>query len=90
MDNYHTYIPEPLNSRFDMKYFFTPLNPDEKTNFIQVYSKELFQSLEDEFKISFDKEKIKRKLKELVEYDNLRDIKRNIENIIISEMELSE
>ncbi|WP_318508682.1 AAA family ATPase [Bacillus sp. T3] len=88
-DNYHTHIPEPLHSRFDMKYFFTPLIVDEKLHFIQSYSSKLVQNLEDEFRISFDKDNLKNKLIDLVEYDNLRDIKRNIEDIIISEMDLN-
>jgi ATP-dependent Clp protease ATP-binding subunit ClpC len=88
-DNYHAYIPEPLHSRFDMKYFFTPLVIDEKSHFIQAYSNELVHNLEEEFRLNIDKERLRNKLMDLVEYDNLRDIKRNIEDIIISEMNFS-
>lgn len=89
MSNYHKYIPEPLDSRFDMKYFFTPLVKDEKLQFIQLYSDKLVEDLEDEFRISFDRDELNNKLINLVECDNLREIRRGIEDVIISELKLN-
>lgn len=87
--NYSQYIPEPLDSRFDMKYSFTPLDDDEKLRFIQMYNERLICDLKSEFNITFDENNLDIKLQNLIECDNLREIKRSIEDIVIEQMKLN-
>ncbi|KGK85440.1 AAA family ATPase [Clostridium sp. HMP27] len=89
MKNYNQYIPEPLDSRFDMKYSFTPLDDEDKLRFIQVYSERLIYDIKNEFDVSFDKDKLDIKLQDLIECDNLREIKRSIEDVVIEELKLN-
>ncbi len=88
--SYHKNIPEPLDSRFDMKYFFQPLNSNEKADFIKDYSSNLINDLKYKFKINLNVNKINRQIMALVVNDNLREIKRRIEDIVISELNLRE
>lgn len=83
MSNYSQKIPEPLASRFDMKYFFTPIENDEKLRFIQMYSEDLIHNMKNEFNIDFNKTDLHGKLQCLIECDNLREIKRSIEDIVV-------
>ncbi len=83
MKNYNKLIPEPLDSRFDMKYSFTPLNNAEKLRFIQAYSERLIHDIKNEFNITFDEDELDTQLLDLVECDNLREIKRSIEDVVI-------
>ena len=81
---YKKYIPDALKSRLDMVYYFTELEEKEKIIYIEEISIDLIERLEDEFDILVDVLSIKDKLDKLVEYKNLRDIKREVENIIFN------
>lgn len=81
---YKKYIPDALKSRLDMIYYFTELEEKEKIIYIEEISTDLIERLGDEFDILVDVLSIKEKLDKLVEYKNLRDIKREVENIIFN------
>lgn len=81
---YHEKIPDSLKSRFDMVYYFVGLPAEEKQRYIQTTAIELIENLEKHFSTKVDIHKIQSKLNELCEYDNLRDIKRNVEDIVFN------
>jgi hypothetical protein len=86
LKSYSQYIPEPLNSRFDMKYSFTPLDDEEKLLFIKTYSKKLMYDITSKFEVTIDEYEIDSQLLNLVQYDNLREIKRSIEDVVIEKL----
>jgi hypothetical protein len=86
-DNYYKVVPEPLRSRFDMMCYFDPLTPKEKLQYIEKYSQRLMDDLEDNFKITFNRDKIKSELNELSKYENLRNMARKIEDIVVLELD---
>jgi len=79
---YHEKIPDSLKSRFDMVYYFVGLPTEEKQRYIQTQAIDLIENLEKHFSVKVEIHKIQNKLNELCEYDNLRDIKRNVEDIV--------
>lgn len=81
---YHEKIPDSLKSRFDMVYYFVGLPIEEKQRYIQTTAIELIENLEKHFSTKVDIHKIQNELNELCEYDNLRDIKRNVEDIVFN------
>ncbi|MBA2862917.1 AAA family ATPase [Methanococcus maripaludis] len=87
-NNYSTVIPEALRSRFDMKYFFNPLKAEDKSRYVEKYSVELIEELENVLGITFNKDNIITKLKDLIHEDNMREIRRKIEDIVLSEMNI--
>lgn len=88
--SYSKIIPEPLDSRFDMKYFFQPLNSNDKTLFVNTYSNKLIDDIKNNFDIILNRQKIEKEIKTLVENDNLREIKRKIEDIVIKNINLKD
>ncbi len=84
--NYSKFIPEPLNSRFDMKCSFTPLGNEDKLLFIKTYSKKLIYDITTKLKVTIDEYELDSQLLNLVQYDNLREIKRSIENVVIEKL----
>lgn len=86
LKNYSQHIPEPLDSRFDMKYSFTPLDDDEKLLFIKTYSKKLIYDITSKFDVTIEEYEIDSQLLNLVQYDNLREIKRSIEDVVIEKL----
>jgi ATP-dependent Clp protease ATP-binding subunit ClpC len=82
---YQKHIPNSLKSRFDMVYYFIDLPVEDKNTYIQNTANSLIQKLSIQFGVQVTVEHIKLKLDELVKYNNLRDIKRKIEDIVFSE-----
>lgn len=82
--NYTKFIPEPLSSRFDMKYIFEELTYQDKKNFIQKYSNELITDFKNTFGEDIFEDNFSIEDSELTKGDNLREIKRKIEDNIIS------
>lgn len=78
-------IPDPLKSRIDMKSHFVDISNDEKMSFIEEYAATLIGkiNMNDSTKIQINS--IRDKLNSLIEYKNLRDIKRGVEDIVINE-----
>ena len=81
---YHEKIPDSLKSRFDMVYHFVGLPAEEKQRYIQNTAIDLIENLEKHFGTKVEIHKIQNELNELCEYDNLRDIKRNVEDIVFN------
>lgn len=84
-NQYKKHIPDSLKSRFDMVYYFVDIPQEEKIKFINDESAKLTDRLNKEFNIKIELYKIQQKLYELVRLQNLRDIKRKIEDIIFLE-----
>lgn len=82
---YQKHIPDALKSRFDMVYYFVNVPRQEKEIFINKSAEDLIHKLKDNFGVEIHYECIKDELEELVAYDNLRDIKRKIEDIVCQE-----
>lgn len=82
---YKKHIPNSLKSRFDMVYYFTDLPTKEKVMYIKVTADNLIKKLCLEFNVELAIADIELRLNELVSYTNLRDIKREIEDIVFSE-----
>lgn len=82
---YRKYIPDALKSRIDMIYYFTNLELKEKHVYIKEVSETLIEKLSVEFDVLVDISCIEGKLDKLAEFNNLREIKREIENIIFNE-----
>lgn len=76
-------IATPLISRFDMKYVFDPLSEIEKNKFIINYSEKLIHDVKTQINKNISIECVKGELNSLVEYKNLREISRKIEDIVI-------
>lgn len=79
------YIPDALKSRIDMRYYLTNLELKEKYVYIKEVSETLIEKLSVEFDLLVDISCIEGKLDELAKFNNLREIKREIENIIFNE-----
>ena len=82
---YQKFIPNSLQSRFDMVYNFTDLPIEDKNVYIQSTANALIEKLKREFNVSVEINSITPSLDRLVEYKNLRDIKRKIEDIVFYE-----
>lgn len=81
---YHKYIPNSLKSRFDMVYYFVDLPMEEKTLYIFNTANDLIEKLKIQFGTQVVIENIQIKLNELVRYNNLREIKRKVEDIVFN------
>lgn len=82
---YQNHIPDSLKSRFDMVYNFEGLKTDEKKEFIIKTAEQLISNLKEEFGYSIDFKTIAEELNELKVYNNLRDIKRKVEDVVFGE-----
>lgn len=82
-ETYSKFIPRPLDSRFDMKYLFEPLSIENKREYIHDISEVLIKKLNNHFNHSFEFSCFEKDLYNLLSFDNLRDMKREAENIII-------
>lgn len=82
---YQDHIPDSLKSRFDMVYYFVRVPKQDKLIFIHDSAIKLI----DKLKINFGREVnfscIKDDLEALAVYNNLRDIKRKVEDIVFQE-----
>ncbi len=77
---YAKHIPNSLKSRFDMVYYFVELPPPEKLSYIYSSANELIDKFNQKFETEVDFESIKPRLDGLTRLNNLRDIKREIED----------
>lgn len=82
---FQKHIPDSLKSRFDMVYKFENIDVNEKLDFINKTAKQLIANIKKEFGYELEYEKISKELKELKIYNNLREIKRKVEDIVFSE-----
>ena len=84
-DEYLKQIPDSLKSRFDMVYYFMDLPREEKVLYIFNTATSLINKLEMQYGTQVTIDNIQMKLDKLVNYNNLRDIKRKIEDIVMHE-----
>lgn len=82
---YQKHIPDSLKSRFDMVYYFVDVPKQEKRLFIRDSAFKLIEKLQIYFGKKVNYDCIKDELEELVACNNLRDIKRKIEDIVFQE-----
>ena len=82
---YQSHIPDSLKSRFDMVYYFVDVPKKEKQAFIYDSSMKLIEKLELYFGKKINYDCIKDELDKFVAYNNLRDIKRKVEDIVFIE-----
>ncbi len=86
--NFKNIIPEPLFSRFDMTYEFQPLCLEEKMKFVSDLADKLLDEYT-EYIGELDKSEIKKQIMDenYQNYDNLRNIKRNVMNCFVKLVE---
>lgn len=78
-------VPDPLKSRFDMVYEFLDLPVEEKRKFAMEIAEKLIGKIYENVNIKIDLNSIQNKLDELITHNNLRSIKRKVEDVVISE-----
>lgn len=76
-------IPDSLKSRFDMVYRFVDLSDEDKMLFINRVAVELIDDIYKDKSVKIHIEDIMEKLNSLTVYDNLRVIKRMVEDIVV-------
>lgn len=84
-ERYLKLLPDPLKSRFDMVYRFVELSSEEKIRFINESAKALSTKIYENTSIKVKIDNISCKLNLLIKYNNLRSIKRKVEDIVIEE-----
>lgn len=84
-ERYLKLVPDPLKSRFDMVYRFVELSSEEKIRFINESAKALVTKIYENTSIEVQIDNISCKLNLLIKYNNLRSIKRKVEDIVIEE-----
>lgn len=82
---YQKHIPDSLQSRFDMVYYFVDIPLDEKKIYIDATAEKLISKLNTNFDVKILKGTLDSQLYQLLSLHNLRDIKRKIEDIIFAE-----
>lgn len=78
-------VPDPLKSRFDMVYCFVDLPTKEKEKFAVEVAQKLIEKIYENTKINIEITSIKNELDELITHNNLRSIKRKVEDVVITE-----
>lgn len=81
---YSKKIPDSLKSRFDMVYYFVDLPVEEKQQYIQVTALRLIEKLEKNFGKKVNIQDISLELSELSRYNNLRNIKKAVEDRVFN------
>jgi len=75
-------VSNALKSRLDMVYNFEKLNSEDKKEYIFEIANTLIEKFNAEFGIQIEMDLITESLNKLATYNNLRDIKRRIEDIV--------
>ena len=83
-NEYSKSIPDSLKSRFDMIYYFVDLPIEEKQQYIQVTALSLIEKLEKNFGKRVNIQDIESELSELSQYNNLRNIKKAVEDRVFN------
>lgn len=82
---YINHVPDPLKSRFDMVYEFLDLPMEEKKKFAMEIAKKLIEKIYENANIKIEVNSIENELDEIIIHNNLRSIKRKVEDVVISE-----
>ena len=78
-------VPNPLKSRFDMVYCFVELPPEEKERFVIDTATDLISKIFKSTNVTVDINCVRTEMNSLIKNNNLRSIKRKIEDIIIAQ-----
>lgn len=78
-------VPDPLKSRFDMVYCFVDLPAEEKKKFAMEVAEKLIKKIHENTNINIELTYIKNELDKLITHNNLRSIKRKVEDLVITE-----
>ncbi|WFA09197.1 AAA family ATPase [Tissierella sp. Yu-01] len=78
-------VPNPLKSRFDMVYCFVELPPNEKERFVIGTATDLISKIFKSTNVTVDISCVSTEMNSLIKNNNLRSIKRKIEDIIIAQ-----
>jgi hypothetical protein len=78
-------VPNSLKSRFDMVYCFVELPPDEKSRFIIDTATDLISKIYINTNVTVDINCVRTEMNSLIKNNNLRNIKRKLEDIIIAQ-----
>ena len=81
---YSKKIPDSLKSRFDIVYYFVDLSVEEKQQYIQATALQLIEKLEKSFGKKVNVQDISSELSELSQYNNLRNIKKAVEDRVFN------
>ena len=84
-EQYLKVVPDSLKSRFDMVYRFVNLSDGEKIRFINEIAEELINKINEDTLIKLQFADVALRLNELKKYNNLRSIKRKVEDIVVEE-----
>ncbi len=78
-------VPNPLKSRFDMVYCLVELPPAEKERFVIDTATALISKILKSTNVTVDINCVRTEMNSLIKNNNLRSIKRKIEDIIITQ-----
>ncbi len=78
-------VPNPLKSRFDMVYEFLELPMEEKKKFVLETAEKLIEKIYQYENAKIEVNHIQDELDELILHNNMRSIKRKVEDVVISE-----
>lgn len=82
-NQYANFIPDSLKSRFDMVYEFDEIKLMEKRDFINQTARRLISLLKEEYDFDLHIEDIYEELIKLSDGVNIRNIKREVENVVL-------
>lgn len=78
-------LPDPLKSRFDLVYCFLELPQEEKRKYVIDVADKLIDKIYEDTKVKIEINCVELEMENLIQNNNLRIIKRKIEDIVISE-----
>lgn len=78
-------IPNPLKSRFDLVYCFVELPPDDKKEFVIRTATKLIDKIYEHSQVQVQLGCVEQEMDNLIKNNNLRNIKRKIEDIVIAQ-----
>ncbi|ADL52651.1 AAA family ATPase [Clostridium cellulovorans] len=78
-------VPDPLKSRFDMVYCFVDLPAEEKKKFAIEVAEKLIGKIYQNENIQIEFTSIENELDKIITHNNLRSIKRKVEDVVITE-----
>ncbi len=84
-EGYKNRVPDSLKSRFDMVYYFNIPTVQDNIQFIQKTANNLIDLIEERTNIKLDVRCIDTEIKQLSKKTNLRNLKRDVEDIVVNE-----
>lgn len=84
-EDFNKLIPNSLVSRFDLVYRFVELSVQDRKEFIKEFAEELIAKMAEGKTVNLEINNIQHKLNGLERYNNVRIIRRKVEDIIVDE-----